>query len=62
MVVLDGDRIYLAAGEHFPFMCPECGHVMEWFDAKDLIVCQKCDHEAEVKDFSKTEWKLVKVN
>jgi hypothetical protein len=62
MLVLESGRIYLEAGEHVPLTCPECEHIMEWFDSKGLIVCQKCDHEGDIEDFSQFRWKFVGVN
>jgi len=62
MLVLGDGHIYLEAGEHLPFVCPECEHIMEWAEGQDLIVCAKCDHQGAVEDFSNFEWKLSRVN
>lgn len=62
MEVFADGRVYLSRGEQFPYRCPQCEHIMEFFESKGLITCEKCDCRGTPEDFSKAQWQLTRVN
>lgn len=63
MEIFADGRIYVARGERFPFVCPQCEHIMPWYPGTDLITCEKCDCHAPREDFNRATWdKIAQVN
>lgn len=62
MEVFADGRIYVSKGEHCPYRCPQCEHIMEWRAGEGMITCEKCDCRGTPEDFSRVQWRLSRVN
>ena len=59
MRVLDDGKIYLKAGEKFPFMCPACNTLIPSDETPEVITCPECQKTGSVAEFSEVRFFLV---
>lgn len=61
MEILQDGRVYIKAGERFPFKCPKCGTLIT-YQISIWVTCTSCGHEGRDDDFSDVAFILVKPN
>lgn len=58
MKVFEDGRLYLEAGDKFPFMCPECDTYIPSDEAPEVIMCPGCQKKGTVSEFSEVRFFL----
>jgi len=59
MKILPNGHFYLEKGEHYPYICPKCRQVKEWYEADAPVTCDSCGYSGDPDEFCDGEYVLI---